>query len=175
MKSKPIKPRAAKGKLSSELGATPLPDGTFSFDLELGDRYQKFSEEVARIALLGLSAIGFLLVSLKGGGEKGESLLLRNLDLVQWPLLVALAAFAAAVGSALAHRYYATDSLANHLEGLRRTKRANPGDPDEAREAQVARDVAFLWSGRLLAWAAIFLGAGAVALAVTFSIALLAA
>lgn len=155
----------------SPLGATPVEEHTFTHDVELGDRYQRFSEEMARLALLGLSAIAFLLVSLKIGGEHGESVLLKHLADIQWWLYGTLTAFAATVGCALVHRYYATDSLATQLEGLRLLRRGAAGDVERAAAAEKARNVAFRRARRFLGLAAVSLGAGAVALAATFSLA----
>lgn len=45
------------------LGHYALPDNTFEHDLALSDRYQSFSAELLRLALLGIAAIGFLITN----------------------------------------------------------------------------------------------------------------
>lgn len=45
----------------STLGLVPLPEKTIEYDLTLLQRFQEFSAELLRIALIGISVIGFAL------------------------------------------------------------------------------------------------------------------
>jgi hypothetical protein len=45
--------------IKRSLGLIDTPDNTFSNDLHVSDRYQAFSAEMLRLALLGIAGIGF--------------------------------------------------------------------------------------------------------------------
>jgi len=46
------------------LGGVSIPERTLEHDLEVSKRYQSFSGELLRLALLGIAAIGFLLAEI---------------------------------------------------------------------------------------------------------------
>jgi len=49
---------------NKSLGLIETPENSFSNDLQISDRYQTFSAEMLRLALLGIAAIGFIVVNI---------------------------------------------------------------------------------------------------------------
>jgi hypothetical protein len=103
---------------SSQLSWLSVDENAYKPDLEVGDRYQKISEEVARIALIGLGGIAFIVES----GLVGISACPRALAIAWTFVLVASFAFGASVALALTHRFLANLGLGYHVEALRRDK-----------------------------------------------------
>ena len=106
-------------------GLIQIPAGTFEHDLAIGDRYQNFSGELLRIALLGIAAVGFLLLNfLFGASDKSPEMIgaakktLANSDF-RFYVYATLFLFGFSAGFALLHRYFAADSKAYHLKYLR--------------------------------------------------------
>jgi hypothetical protein len=97
--------------------AAPL---AYKDDLELLDRYQAFSSEILRIALLGLSGLGVLVTSLLIVAKKGATDVVREVPngAKHWVMVSALT-FGIAAAAALLHRYCSTNSMACHLRILR--------------------------------------------------------
>ena len=97
--------------------AAPL---AYKNDLELLDRYQAFSSEILRIALLGLSGLGVLVTSLLIVVKKGATDVVRDVPngAKHWVMVSALT-FGLAAAAALLHRYFSTNSMACHLRILR--------------------------------------------------------
>lgn len=91
-----------------------INDCDYKPDFELADKYISFSAELLRLSLLAITGIGTLIMySLK---EKPE-IQLTSYD-KSW-LFITLLFFAFASGGALAHRFWASDSLAYHIAYLR--------------------------------------------------------
>ncbi|MFL6260062.1 MAG: hypothetical protein ACJ76Y_10145 [Thermoanaerobaculia bacterium] len=111
-----------------------LPESLFKADFELTDRYQAFSTELVRLALLGIAGYGFLISEVLVKSEGGTSNLSR---LAEHPkslgLGVVLLGLSAAL--ALAHRFFSTGCLARQIKILRTLKRAgNPQWTEQERE-----------------------------------------
>jgi hypothetical protein len=91
---------------------TAIDERSYKPDLELLDRYQAFSAELLRVALLAIGLFGFSVKELHApAGMSG------------WWLGLALLAFgflAVAAGCALGHRYYSTDGMFHHIRYERR-------------------------------------------------------
>ena len=154
------------------LGLTKLPDKTFEHDLAVSDRYQSFSAELLRLALLGIAAIGFLVTnillrtaSLSGNPGTPPRPLPPEFKLYLSTSLICLGLSAAC---ALLHRYFGSDSVAYHLASLRRDLRQAPGDDAKAKEEREGRNWRFRWSGRLLFVSGFLLWIGAISLAISF-------
>ena len=151
------------------VGLRSLPDKTFEHDMAVLDRYQSFSAEVARLALLGVTAIGALFVA-AFGADKAPAALRSALAASQWAALLALSAFGAATLAALFHRYISTDSMAAHLRALRLRAAPRSGDARRAQDEEADRDGRLRASSRWLAVAAVCLAIGAVCFALTCGI-----
>jgi hypothetical protein len=107
----------SNAKLS--LGNIEAP-ASFKDDLGVLDRYQAFSSEVLRIALLGLSGLGALIFKIFFDKELpiGEF----QSPFVRIGIMTAATAFGVAATSALLHRYCSSDSMSCQLELLRLEK-----------------------------------------------------
>jgi hypothetical protein len=140
-----------------------------SDDFELLDRYQSFSAEVLRLAVLGIGAIGFLIATAKDGGSLLDPAAIN--EGTKTGILLALGAFALSCALALGHRYFSTDSMAclKKLEGLR--EEAVP-DQERITSEKAALRRAFRHSTRLIALCVLALGVGSMALALAFATAL---
>lgn len=121
-------------------GLIQIPERTFEHDLTVGDRYQKFSAEILRLALFGIAAVGFLLINfLFGASDKAPEMFgivkktLANSDF-RFYVFASLYLFGFSAGLALLHRYFASDGAAYHLkylrlrEKLRIAKQTNAGE-----------------------------------------------
>jgi hypothetical protein len=154
-----------------------LSENSFKADFELTDRFQAFSTELVRLALLGIAGYGFLISEVLVKSDGGQANLLRlGAHSKSLGLGVALLGFSAAL--ALAHRFFSTGCLVRQIKILRTLKRAeNPQWTEEERE----RDQALLKEAReeqrrilrtcnrvLLASAALLVG-GAAAVAYVFA------
>jgi hypothetical protein len=90
-----------------------IEDNEYKPDFEILDRYLKFSSELLRISLLAIGGFGtIVLVKLKGEESAGS---LTNLTF----LFLSICFFALCAGSALFHRFYASDSMSWHVAYLR--------------------------------------------------------
>ncbi|MBX7170133.1 MAG: hypothetical protein K1X72_04195 [Pyrinomonadaceae bacterium] len=149
---------------SKSLGLTPIDERTFSEDLQVGDRYQKFSEELLRLALLGFAGISFLITNVLLKSPPPESI---N---KYFKIFVAISLICLGISSAAAilHRYFSTDSLSCHLVLLRRGIRKNNKDKKEYRKEKNKRDWLFALSGISLFISGTFLWLGAIFLALAF-------
>lgn len=162
------KPRPPAKKYS--LGLTDIPGGSFEHDLSISDRYQSFSAEILRLSLLGIAGIGFLLANLfvKDSNNPSYKAFVSSID-IKWYLSASLICLGGAVGFALLHRYFSTDSIACHLRYIRFEKNGLR-DHELAVKEEKSRNWGFSLSYWFLWCAALFLGAGAIFLAVAFII-----
>src|SRR2546423_1198667 len=141
-------------------------------DLEILDRYQAFSAEVLRVALLGIAAIGFLITnaSAKEDQAKATIVSLRNPGTKIF-LCLALVALGCSVAFSLLHRFISTESIAYHTGMLRVVKKAT-ADEDRIIKERLGRDKNFKRSTATIYIAAGALMFGAIALAVGFILAI---
>lgn len=160
-----------RGIVPSESRDLPpdIPVDALKHDWELLDRYQTFSAELLRMSLAGIAAVGFLVAALAG---KNSLLDITGLPPTsRWSMGVALFALGLSAGAALAHRFVSSDSMACHISLLRmQLQGRSPSDIDSERALRNRR---FKQSGALLLLSSLFLGVGALALAISF-VALLA-
>ena len=101
------------------LGNIAAP-ASFKDDLGVLDRYQAFSAEILRIALLGLSGLGALIF--KMFSDKDLPMGQLQAPFVRIGILSAATAFGVAATAALLHRYCSSDSMSCQLELLRLEK-----------------------------------------------------
>lgn len=93
-------------------------------DLDLLDRYQQFSSELLRIALMGIALLGFFIEKVATASifsATSRHVLLALTALTSASCLVS-------AGGALAHRYYSTDGVFFHIRSHRLR---HPLDPDK--------------------------------------------
>lgn len=142
---------------------TTITEPEYKADLEVLDRYQAYSAEVARLAVLILIAFGFLMSFAfhDGGRTQFGDALFRHKNF----LMVGIVALGVAVGFALAHRYVSTDAMAVLVRNIRISKSSGTFKPDYVRgqEAQLWRRLR--WSSWFIAAASLFLVAGAFCIA----------
>ena len=159
----------ANPSVRSSLGLIDTPENTFGNDLQVSDRYQTFSAEMLRLALLGIAGIGFLVVNiLLKDSTKSRDLIAgdnRSFMLFMSASLVCLGLSAA---FSLVHRYLSTDSLACHLRSLRLERRDGQGDREHVAAERKKRKRLFWYSARILLMAGSLLWFGAIFLALSF-------
>ena len=114
---------------NKSLGLIETPENSFSNDLQISDRYQTFSAEMLRLALLGIAAIGFIVVNilLKDSARSRELIVGDNRSFM-WFMSASLVCLGVSAAFSLAHRYLSTDSLACHLRSLRLEQRNSGSD-----------------------------------------------
>lgn len=102
------------------MGGFALKEDLYKADLAVLDRYQAFSSEMLRLALLGIAGYGFLIsnVLFRGDGN-GRYPYLDLLAQNRLVLIVGLLALATASATALGHRYFSTDCLTHFVRRLR--------------------------------------------------------
>ena len=100
-------------------GGCEIPEDRYKVDVIVLEKYQSFSAELLRLALLGIAVYGFLVsnivlelkadsISAFGGGYLSPVV-----------LLVGAAAFSVSAVTALAHRFYSSDCLTHFVRILR--------------------------------------------------------
>lgn len=146
------------------LGLIEIPERTLEHDMALLERYNEFSAELLRLGLLGITALGFAASkALLPGDDRARAETL--LESVRYETGIALIAFGCCVAAALAHRYFATDSMSWHLQAMRRYLRGEDKDIVVADAEFRSRYRRFKWSEYAIRVASMSLGAGAVAMA----------
>lgn len=134
--STPVADSANQSRISADTknqSANPIqiPEHTFEQDLAVNDRRQKFAGEILRLALIGIAAVGFLLLNfLFGASDKAPEAFgiakktLANSDF-RFYIFASFYLFAFSAGIALLQRYFAADGNAYHLKYLRLREKAS--------------------------------------------------
>lgn len=165
------------GPTSQSIGEVTVPAEHYQVDLELLDRYQKFSSELLRLALAGIAVIGFLITNIIG--DKGVAGAGAPLTWFKICAFVSAALLCLSAAASLCHRYLATDGVYYHVKAIRLrllAKHTNAGTQtgkEKLDEAVRNRKAIYQFSGRFLFAAATLLWAGVVILATAFACALL--
>jgi len=148
--------------------STDQSDLSLTRDFELLDRYQAFSAEILRLALLGITGLGFLFtaVTVKDSTITGLKPLLAA-GFTNVALTAALVLLGLAAAAALGHRYWSADSMACHIH-LLRLRAAGKGRDGEALLERKARDRDLRLSSISILCASALLALGAAALAAAF-------
>lgn len=151
------------------LGHFPLPERTFEYDVTVSDKYQAFSAELLRLALLGIAAIGFLITNilLKSDSTTAKSSESISTE-VKSCVIVSLICLGISAACSLLHRYFASDSIAYHLESLRLDIRQAKGDDNDASSERKGRRWRLKLSGILLLASGALLWLGAVFIITAF-------
>jgi hypothetical protein len=108
-----------------------LEESSYKIDLEVVDRYQSFSAELLRLALLGIAGYGFLLSQIVFKST-GATPFLESLKGNTGWLVLGLVALGFAVASALGHRYYSTECITHYARLLRLLKQFTEPNDDAA-------------------------------------------
>lgn len=153
------------------LGLISVPDRTIEHDLTLLERFQEFSAELLRVALIAISAIGFV-VSRIAFPEK-DAKLLGISPAIKYLIVASLVLLAISAAAALIHRYYAVDCMSWHLQAMRRYVRNSETEVKKANTESDRRHKEFKVANRAIACSAFALGAGAVLLVTATIIAIL--
>lgn len=147
---------------TTPLGHVGIPERTFEHDLAVQERYQAFSAELLRLDLLGISAVGLVVINLMF--PQGDASV-KNLPLLSdIGLIIGLLCFGISAGAALTHRYCSADSLSWHLSSLRRGIRRSEEDATAEDVERHKRYRQFKASRTALLVSAIALGIAAAAL-----------
>lgn len=136
-------------------------------DLELADRYQQFSAEILRLALLGIAGVGFLISNVVLSKE--NSSFRDKLPAIGSLLGSSVLFLGVSVATALAHRFFATDCISDLVQFLRKVKRSGHSAADEQRKWFHFKLKVCAW---LLVAAAASLALGVILVAVSFAIVL---
>ena len=144
------------------LGLVPIPEHTIEHDLTLLERFQEFSAELLRVALIGISAIGFVVARMVLPEKDVDPLIIPPLP--KWLLIGALLALGFSAAAALAHRFYAVDRMSWHLQAMRRYERNSGTDTKTANEEFKTRHQKFKNASRAIAWSATALAVGTILL-----------
>jgi hypothetical protein len=91
-----------------------IEENHYKPDLEILDRYVKFSAELLRISLVAISAIGFVILKTF---EKDFHVHLSPHDKIWFFITIVL--FSVSAGVCLIHRFYASDYMSYHIAALR--------------------------------------------------------
>ena len=105
------------------LSEIPISKEEYEIDLAILDRYQSFSGELLRMALLGLAGYGFLIANVVLRAGSGASLFFATVPSSRYALALGAVSLCICVMCSLGHRYYSTDSIAHHVRRLRLRKR----------------------------------------------------
>lgn len=154
-----------------DLGTIAIPEAVVASDFALMDKYQGFSAELLRLALIGIGAFGFLLEQFTINSLAPSARIAAGCS---------MALLAISAGFALGHRYMSSDGMFHHLRLLRIALRLGDRIPQAAREKleqlsdkdRSRRGDRYRVSGYCLGAASISLLLGAIALA-TFIVVLL--
>lgn len=148
------------------LGLVPLDERTFEHDMAVLAKFQDFSAELLRIALIGISAIGFVAAKSIFPDEKGQ--VYNHIPTsAKIFLTMSLILLGLSVACSLVHRYSSTDSISWHLQAMRRYSRNEPTDEEQAKKESEKRLMQFKRSKFALAVAATSLGLAAICLAIS--------
>src|SRR4028119_1707891 len=124
-------PQILASAINQSARAVQTTEKAFEQDLAINDRRQKFAGEILRLALIGIAAVGFLLLNfLFGASDKAPEAFavakktLANSDF-RFYISASFYLFAFSAGTALLQRYFAADSNAYHLKYLRLREKAS--------------------------------------------------
>ncbi len=169
-----FKTRSKKSKnLGLNLGRIEIKENQVKSDFQIIDKYQSFSAEILRLALIGIGAYAYLL--------KDSNSIFRTDSItpaIKVLSIISIVSFALAVVSTLIHRYYSSDFMAYHIRYLRlKEYEENPLEEqtpeimckvktEAETEAEDRNDILQLCEV-MIASSAIFLGLGTICLAIS--------
>jgi ATP/ADP translocase len=104
--------------IAKRMEENKLNEMDYKPDFDILDRYINFSSELLRLSLLGISGFGALILY----GNKENRMILNHETTTA--LFLAVIFLSIAAGFALAHRFFATDSMSYHVCYLRKNEQA---------------------------------------------------
>jgi len=164
------------------LSEIPVPKEAYEVDLAVLDRYQSFSAELLRLALLVLAGYGFLITNV--GKASDSRVFFEPSGASRYVLAVGAVSLAVSAMCALGHRYFSTDSLTHHVRRLRLQRRLAEEPEDTAERTRLEKVIHqesvslsqdLERCRRLLLWSSVSLLVGAVGVALSFALTLFAA
>lgn len=160
------------------LGGQSIQEDSYKVDLAVLERYQAFSNEILRLALLGMAGYGFLISNIALSTSKsGEYAFLPLITLNKGLLTVGVIALALAAATALGHRYFSTDCLTHFVRRVRLSQSIE-GMPETAekltaeqiiKHEEISLDRDLWWCKWLLLASCLLLVVGAACVAFAFS------
>lgn len=152
------------------LGLVALKEHTIEHDFKMLEKYQEYSAELLRLALIGISAIGFGASKLLFPDSEGNVATVSGY--CKAFLAIALIALVVAAACALLHRYASADSMSWHMQAMRRYLTEEPAHVAKADAESRHRYRQFKVSRWSLIGASTGLGLGTIALAIAVLMAL---
>lgn len=118
-----------KPLLNVDTAYGPLEEDRYEAEIKMTDRYQQFTAELLRLALLGIAVFGFLFKEVFLDFDCAKN---PNVDIATVKDIagIAILLFGLCSLSSLVFRYWSVESLRFYLEGLRFAK---VGDQDKAK------------------------------------------
>lgn len=98
-----------------------IPDEAWKPDFEIADRYQTFSTEIMRVALLGIAGFGFLISEI---AMKQYDKFCDKVASLAWLEILAVSCLGLSLACALIHRFFSTSCLYYQVQIGRGLKRA---------------------------------------------------
>ena len=111
-----------------------LDEKAYEADLRVNERAQVFTTEIARLSLLALAGLAFLLINPKSGELRAMG--------PAWLLWAILPALGISVGGALLHRYFSTDCIVCQVAILRLIQRLEHTDSSAPERAPLEHQLA---------------------------------
>jgi len=108
---------------TKSLAEVELEEGVCREDFALLDRYQSYSAELLRIALLTIAVCGFLLKEVYLAPSNCQ--LLEMLKAQRSTIMIGVYAIAISAALATGHRYFSSDSMACQIRYIRLSKLRN--------------------------------------------------
>ena len=164
--------QASENPLLPSLGHYEVP-ASFKNDLEVLDRYQAFSAEILRIALLGLSALGVaassvILIPKRSPGDLALAVPLT----AKLCIVIAALGFCLSAAAAALHRYFSANSMACQIRILRLELKGSAEATTRLDRERGQRQTMFTLSSICIAIAPGALAAGGIAFAIALAFAL---
>ncbi|MCL1036196.1 hypothetical protein L2725_03225 [Shewanella corallii] len=154
------------------LGGNAINEDSYRIDIIVLEKYQSFSTELLRLALLGIAGYGFLVSNVALKVKDGGMHLFTDGFLGPVFLVLGALAFAISALSALAHRYYSSDCLTHFVRLLRLKESENDLlESIDSEEASLDKDLNRC--KRYLIMSCLALVVGAFSVAVSFTVVLI--
>lgn len=98
-------------------GHLPIEENSYKADFIILEKYQQYSSEILRIALLTLAIIGYLPKLINDSKQCG--LLQKSFQESKSLFIITVVLLIVSVCSCLAHRYFSSDNMTHHIRKLR--------------------------------------------------------
>jgi hypothetical protein len=150
--------------LDQRLAELDVSETRYKADLELHDRSQSFSSELLKLALGGITVVGFLLANFPKGQLEQS---LKDIP-VRVLFSATVIAFALSVAAALLQRFYASGAMFHHLQVIKLLMLKGGSHQSEVERNIHIRTAKFMRAHSLLKCAAWLLVVAALLLSIAF-------